>query len=410
MNRQELLYDYQREAVDKLSNGKILLGAVGSGKSRTALAYYFEKNGGIFRRDGFKKMVNPRNLLIITTPKKRDDGDWVREMLSFRLHPDPKLNYYKNDILIDSWNNIKKYINLSGWDILFDEQHLNGYGAWAKAFLKIAKKNDWIVLTATPGDNYEQYLTIWLANGYFRNASEFYSNHCIMNPYIKFRKIMRYTGTKRLERLKENVLVRMNYTPRNTQHHADIFVDYDVKLYKDAVRRRWDVYKDQPMQSATEMCYVLRKIVNTSEDRIQKLVELTEEHPKSIIFYNFDYERDIIGVSRIAALVRTRAARKEAAHARRGGCLDRVDAVGNLADRGCGGEKGTPEPRCDRAGVSGIYFTERCCARDQRSQGGYQSALGRRRFLDAGKNQSEQQSADRTAAKAQRTHPCGARP
>lgn len=44
------LYDYQREALGRMKNGCILCGGVGSGKSRTGLAYYYLHEGGSWVR------------------------------------------------------------------------------------------------------------------------------------------------------------------------------------------------------------------------------------------------------------------------------------------------------------------------------------------------------------------------
>ena len=48
------------------------------------------------------------------------------------------------------------------------------------------------------------------------------------------------------------------------------------------------------MQQASSLCYVLRRIVNEDESRITTLLELVERHPRVIIFYNFDYELEIL--------------------------------------------------------------------------------------------------------------------
>ena len=69
-------------------------------------------------------------------------------------------------------------------------------------------------------------------------------------------------------------------------HHEDVYCDYDIPFYKDTMRRRWDPYRDEPIQQASGLCYILRRIV--------KLLELLEDHPKAIVFYNFDYEREIL--------------------------------------------------------------------------------------------------------------------
>ena len=290
------LYGYQLKAIDQMHNGCILCGGVGSGKSRTALAYYFKQQGG--KLDPYSPMrfkPKPKDLYIITTARKRDTLEWDGELVPFLLSTDPKKNkLYGNKIVIDSWNNIKKYSDVSGAFFIFDEQRVVGSGAWVKAFLKIARGNEWILLSATPGDTWTDYIPVFLANGFYKNKSEFVREHVIYSRFSKYPKIDRYVGLKRLERLRDRVLVDMDFDRKTTAHHEDIYVRYDVSKYKDAMRLRWDPYKNEPIQQASGLCYVLRRIVNEDPSRQVVLLELFEDHPKMIIFYNFDYELDIL--------------------------------------------------------------------------------------------------------------------
>lgn len=290
------LRDYQIEAVNKLRNGSILCGGVGSGKSRTSLAYYYKEQGGVLVSDRYVKMKNPKDLYIITTARKRDTMEWESELPYFLMSTKSELTPYKNlKITIDSWNNIQKYANVRDSFFIFDEQRVIGWGAWTKAFLEIAKTNDWILLSATPGDTWQDYMPVFVANGFYRNKSEFIREHVIYSPYItKYRKIDRYINTGRLIRLRDRILVDMKFERPTVSHHEDVFVKYDVAKYKDASKERWDPFKDEPIMNASGLCYVWRRIVNTDESRQLALLELFEKHPKMIIFYNFDYELDIL--------------------------------------------------------------------------------------------------------------------
>lgn len=293
--RAPFLYDYQLEAVEKLHNGNILCGSVGSGKSRTGLFYYFKENGGWIDEYGYIPMKNPQDLIIITTAKKRDSCEWTGELAHFLMSPNPELNErYNNKIIVDSWNNIGKYKDLEGCFFLLDEQRLVSYGAWTKAFLKIAKNNNWILLTATPGDSYNDYLPVFLANGFFRNKTEFNREHVIFSRFTKYPKIDRYINTRRLDRLRDKILVNMNYKHEINTHHEDAYCMYDITKYRDVMRRRWDIYNDKPILQASGLCYILRRIVNSDESRQVRLLEILEEHPKVIIFYNFTYELEIL--------------------------------------------------------------------------------------------------------------------
>lgn len=288
------LYDYQLDAVKRMKNGCILCGGVGSGKSRTSLAYYYVQNGGGVDTEDFVPMKNPRDLYIITTAMKRDRLEWGEELVPFLLSVKPEINYYTNNVVIDSWNNIKKYSNVSGAFFIFDEDRVCGSGAWVKAFLKIAKRNKWIILSATPGDTWSDYIPVFIANGFYKNRTEFSQEHIVYSRFSKYPKIDRYLGTGKLIRLRNDILVDMDFKRPTTAHHEDVYCEYDIPLYKSAMRTRWDPYKNEPIQQASGLCYVLRRIVNEDESRQVALCEIFEKHPRIIVFYNFDYELDIL--------------------------------------------------------------------------------------------------------------------
>lgn len=287
------LYDYQLKAISQIRNGCILCGGVGTGKSRTALGYYFKENGGGIGED-YIPMNNPKDLYIITTARKRDTLEWEGDLVPFLLSTDKEQSYYDNKIIIDSWNNIKKYSSVKGAFFIFDEQRLVGNGVWVQSFYKIAKNNEWILLSATPGDTWSDYIPVFIANGFYRNKTEFAREHIVYNPFVKFQQIQRYLNTGRLIRLRNRILVDMEFDRKTISHHEDIYASYDIQKFKDTMKRRWNPYENKPIKQASGLCYVLRRIVNTDESRQVALLELMEKHSKAIIFYNFDYERDIL--------------------------------------------------------------------------------------------------------------------
>ena len=291
----QFLYDYQMDAVKKMTNGCILNGGVGSGKSRTGLYYYFKEQGGSINPDYVPMKHKPKDLYIITTARKRDDLEWEGELVPFLLstHPDQNV-FYGNKVVVDSWNNIKKYSDISGAFFIFDEQRVVGSGAWVKSFLKIARGNDWILLSATPGDTWSDYIPVFIANGFYKNKSEFLREHVVYSRFSKYPKIDRYLNTGRLVRLRDRILVDMDFTRHTIPHHEDVYCRYDISKYKDAIKTRWDPYKNEPIQQASGLCYILRRVVNEDESRQRALLEIFEKHPKMIVFYNFDYELDIL--------------------------------------------------------------------------------------------------------------------
>ena len=286
------LYSYQMDAVKRMSNGCILNGGVGSGKSRTGLYYYFKEQGGSIDPD-YIPMKNPKDLYIITTAMKRDSLEWEGELANYCISKNPEVKFYKNKVIIDSWNNIKKYKDVYDAFFIFDEDKVCGSGPWVKAFLNIARKNKWIILSATAGDCWKDYIPVFIANGFYKNKTEFAREHIRYSRFTKYPKIERYINTGRLLRQRNQILIDMDFSRATIPHHEDVFVQYDISKYKEAMKTRWDPFKNEPIQQASGLCYVLRRIVNEDESRQVALLELLEKHPKAIIFYNFDYELEL---------------------------------------------------------------------------------------------------------------------
>lgn len=289
------LYNYQLDAVRRMKNGCILCGGVGSGKSRTSLAYYYLKNGGMLSEGEYIPMCStPQDLYIITTARKRDTYEWEGELVTFMLSTDPEHTMYPNRVIVDSWNNIGKYTDAKNAFFIFDEQRVVGSGAWVKSFLKIARSNEWILLSATPGDTWLDYIPVFLANGFYKNRTAFLSEHVVYSRFSKFPKVDRYLCVGKLLRFRNDILVTMDFERKTQSHHQDIFVEYDKDAYRGVGRDRWDIYKNEPITNASGLCYVWRRIVNEDISRQTALLEIFEKHQKLIVFYNFDYELEIL--------------------------------------------------------------------------------------------------------------------
>ena len=289
------LYPHQAKALPLMKNGCILCGDVGSGKSITGISYYYQQCGGeLDFGNKFKPMKNPKDLYIITTAHKRDQLEWEGDMGPFLLSSNPEYNYHDCTVTVDSWNNIGKYSDVKGAFFIFDEQRLVGSGAWVKAFYAIAKANEWILLSATPGDTWMDYIPVFVANGFYRHKTEFCREHVSWARYSKYPKVDRYYNEGKLLRLRDSILVDMEFKRHTEQHHEDVYVQYDISKYKDIMRNRWDPYENKPIKNASRLCYLLRKVVNTDDSRIVSLMEILENTPKAIIFYNFDYELEML--------------------------------------------------------------------------------------------------------------------
>lgn len=274
------LYDYQQKAVDDLSNGKILLGGTGAGKTMTSLAYYV-------------KNENKRDVYVITTAKKRDDLEWEKDASNFGItNTGPGHNV--GQLTVDSWNNIKKYQDVSGAFFIFDEQRLVGSGSWSKAFLKIARHNRWVMLTATPGDKWEDYTSIFVANGFYKNKTEYIDNHMVYTYYGGYPKLKRYINEQKLERLRRHVLVEMDYVPHTRRHINKVYSDYDKELVVETMKTLRDPETGEPFQGASGLMYAVRKIVNSDPNRVEAVKKLAKKIDKLIIFYNYDYELELL--------------------------------------------------------------------------------------------------------------------
>lgn len=290
------LYPHQLEAIKKLHSGSILCGGVGTGKSRAAIGYYFdnELEGFILDDEWFDTPMKNVPLYIITTAHKRDSLEWEKDLAAFCLSTDPKSSLYSIQVVVDSWNNIKKYEEVSDAFFIFDEQRVVGYGAWVKSFIKISKSNRWILLSATPGDTWMDYMPVFVANGFFKNKTDFVRNHVVYDRTVRFPRISRYLNTGVLEEYRKQILVSMPMERHTERTYKLLHSSYDKDLYKQTFKDRWDYFHNEPIQNAGSLCYILRRIVNTDLDKLDWLKIVMKQHKKIIVFYNYTYELHIL--------------------------------------------------------------------------------------------------------------------
>lgn len=296
------LYESQYEAVMNLDTGKVLVGGVGSGKTLTSLAFYYKSCGSTLewiRPDSKKQLINkmtqPVDLYVITTGKKRDSLEWEEECIHFLLTGGLLKKFYPTiNVVVDSWNNIKKYSNVTGKFFIFDEQHASGTGVWGKSFVKIAKKNRWILCSATPGDNWGDWANIFIANGFYKNITEFNKEHAVYSRYSRYPYITGYIGVRKLEMYRDSVTVPIAGYVGKPFTNEKILCEYNKNLYKDIAKTRFNPYKDEPIQSPIEFVHTLQRVVYTDTSRFEKVLNIINKRKKVIIFYNYDYELEVL--------------------------------------------------------------------------------------------------------------------
>lgn len=281
-----------------MHDGCVVTGGVGTGKSITALAYYYLQvaQGGLKVNGVGEDRVPDKqiDIYVVTTAKKRDSKEWEGEAAKFRLSPQREASLGNLKLTVISWNEVVDYTNVEGAFFVFDEQRLVGAGAWVKAFLKIAKANQWILLTATPGDTWMDYCAIFIAHGYYKNITDFRQQHCVYTTYGGFPKIDHYVETARLERYRDAVIVEMPFHRHTRRHVESVLVEYDKTLFDTVWDDRWNPFEDEPIKDVAEMFRVGRRIVNQDPSRLNAVMRLMEKHPRLIIFYNFDYELELL--------------------------------------------------------------------------------------------------------------------
>lgn len=292
------LYPYQADALERMHNGCILDGGVGTGKSAVSLAYIYtrELKGTmcINGKGSWSPPTENKDIYIITTAKKRNSKEWEDELIRFDLSTDPEHSINNLKVTIDSWNNIKKYASIIDSIFIFDEDRVVGSGAWSKAFITITRSNRWILLSASPGDTYSDYIPVLIANGFYRNRTQFYLKHVIWRPFVKFHQVDHYINTDEVDYYISLILVHMIPPEEKLKVKHDIWCNYDKTKYKKVFRERWNPYDEKPIDDVAGMCFLLRRVTNESPDRVLHLTELLLYNDRVIIFYNFTFELEIL--------------------------------------------------------------------------------------------------------------------
>lgn len=266
-----MLYPHQAQAIPQMHDGCILVAGVGSGKSVTALTYY--------------TLINPtKKIVVITTAKKRDSGEWFADAMSMSL---------RNELIVDSWNNIANYVGMNAF-FIFDEQRVVGKGAWVDSFLKIAADNHWILLSATPADTWMDLVPVFIANGFYRNKTDFNTAHVKFSRFTKYPKVDGYYDEHILRGYRDQVYVEMPFEKTAVRHEHIIPVEFDRDEERMLYVERWNKDEERPLKDAGEMMRLMRKSANSHWSRYEAIKSLSKEHPRLIVYYNHTYELEIL--------------------------------------------------------------------------------------------------------------------
>lgn len=267
------LYSHQEEALGLLQSGKVLVGGVGSGKSRVGASWALSQ-------------ADESKIIVITTARKRDSLEWEGEFAA--------LGADFEEVTIESWNNISKFDDCCLNVFIFDEQRVVGSGTWVKSFLKIAENNQWILLSATPGDVWLDYVPLFIANGYYKNRTEFAERHIVWDRFAKYPKVKKYLDEGLLEARRRKILVPMPAERHTRRNRSYIPMEYDKEMYESIAKKRVDPWTEEPYRNAAGVCYGLRKCVNSDRSRVDHIRLVARKRKKLIVFYNFNYERDVL--------------------------------------------------------------------------------------------------------------------
>ena len=267
------LYSHQEEALGLLQSGKVLVGGVGSGKSRVGASWALSQ-------------ADASKIIVITTARKRDSLEWEGEFAA--------LGADFEKVTIESWNNVARFADYHDHVFVFDEQRVVGSGAWVESFLKIAKHNQWILLSATPGDTWLDYIPLFIANGYYENRTEFAERHIVWDRFAKYPKVKKYLDEGLLEARRRKILVPMPAERHTRRNRSYIPMEYDKEMYESIAKKRVDPWTGEPYRNAAGVCYGLRKCVNSDRSRVDHIRLVARKRKKLIVFYNFNYERDIL--------------------------------------------------------------------------------------------------------------------
>ena len=283
------LYDFQTKAIAELSSGKkIVIMPTGSGKSAVMMRWLKEQN--------------PNKVLIITTPSKRDSGDFLNDADTWN---GKGWRESLESFEIISWHGLAKWTNahrdeLSEWAYAFDEVAKAKAGVssgMGKSFLKITiNSSSWAGFTATPGDNWLHFYPYFTACGYVKHKTEFKRRFAIEQNYKGFPEIIGWVHEDKLKQWWEEIAS----TPDTSQMFKELptethkVIEFKKPKGYDQIRKTRVDENGEFIETTMGLCHKLREISFTKEKQ-QWISDFVEGlGTQAVIFYNYIEEGDIL--------------------------------------------------------------------------------------------------------------------
>lgn len=136
------------------------------------------------------------------------------------------------------------------------------------------------------------YIPVFIANGFYKNKTQFLKRHVVFSPHVDFPKVERYLEEDLLRETKDFITIPMKFDRSTTRHHEWCKLDYDQEKYDTVWTKRWDIFKNEPIKNHPAACYLIRRVVNSDPSRLEAVAKIKKKHERLIIFYNFNYELD----------------------------------------------------------------------------------------------------------------------
>lgn len=285
--KNSVLYDFQKDLLNKIESNYLIAADTGTGKTMMALHHYIRHSNG-------------EPLLIVAPPQKINEGGWDREVEFVSNHYGIEIEYenLSYGVLARRWKEFE------GWFVVYDECHYikNPTSQRGKAGIKLSQaSSNFLLLSATPSSNgWEDTIAYMIMFGHYKNKTQFLKQHAIYEDKFfgqrRFKAVVDFTEKEKLNKLYQSFSISL---PK--EECLDLPGIYHEKVTFKPSTEYNKVKKDRVLKVDDELLlydtnqklqHGLRFYAN-QKDKLkytEMLAEGTEEN--IIIFYNFTAEKD----------------------------------------------------------------------------------------------------------------------